>query len=120
MEIWNFLGGICSPSAGSRDHLCKWLDQFTAKVIADALLDLLSGQKPSRFNNRSLAMNPLWLNAVEPWALDWQPARDNAHPSLARASLLLDHLIVLTQPRFHLLAHMLGSVIPDQNQDVLA
>ena len=82
-------------SAASRDLLCKELGQFTAKVVTDPLSELLSGQKPSRFDNRSLAVDPLWLNSVEPGALDGQPARDDAYTTFASASLLQHRLIVL-------------------------
>jgi len=80
------------------DLLWKQLSLFTAKVVTHALLKLCRCQKPSRFDNRALAMNPLRFNAVEPGALGRQPARDDAHATFASASLLLHGLIMPTQP----------------------
>jgi hypothetical protein len=42
--------------------LRKKLSLFTAEVVTDALPDLLRSQEPSRFDNRTLAMDPLRLN----------------------------------------------------------
>lgn len=66
-------------SAASRDLLCKKLNLFTAKVVTNALPELLSSQKPSGLDNRSLAMGPLWLDPVEPGTLGGQPAWDGAY-----------------------------------------
>lgn len=57
------------PGAASRGLLCKKLGLLTAKVVTDPLPDLLSSQKPSRVDNRSLAVDPLRLNPVEPGTL---------------------------------------------------
>ena len=70
-------------SAGSRDLLCKRLKQFTAKVITNPLFHLLNGQEPSGLDNGSLAVDSLWLNAVEPGTLGRQPARDDAYTTFA-------------------------------------
>src|SRR5712692_9973887 len=65
--------------AALRDLLWKQLNLFTAKVIAHALSELLSGQKSSRFDNRSLAVDPLRFNTVEPGTFGGEPAWDDAH-----------------------------------------
>jgi hypothetical protein len=74
--------------AALRDLLWKQLNLFTAKVIAHALSELLSGQKASRFDNRSLAVDPLWLNPVEPGTFGRQPARDDADTRFVSTSLM--------------------------------
>jgi len=50
--------------------LCKRPNLFTAKVVTDPLSDLARRQETSRFDNRSLSMDPLWLNFVQPGTLD--------------------------------------------------
>ncbi|GAC1364327.1 MAG: hypothetical protein NVSMB44_23460 [Ktedonobacteraceae bacterium] len=49
-------------STSSRSLLCEQISLFTAKVVTNVLPEFLSSQKPSRFDIRSLAENPLWLN----------------------------------------------------------
>ena len=117
------LSQVCSLialSAASRDLLCKKLGLLTAKVVTDPLPDLLSSQKPSRFDNRSLAVDPFRLNPVEPGTLGRQPAQDDAYTTFAGASLLQHGLIVLAYPSSDLLTHMPGGVIPNQYEHVLA
>ncbi|EFH84467.1 Transcriptional regulator PadR [Ktedonobacter racemifer DSM 44963] len=63
----------------SRDLWRKRLSLFTAKIVTDPLPEFTRRQKPSRFDNRSLSVNPLWLNAVQPGAFYGQPARNDAH-----------------------------------------
>src|SRR5215469_13349538 len=99
-----------------RDLLWKQLSLFTAKVVTPALPKLCRCQKPSRFDNRALAMDPLRLNAVEPGALGRQPARDDAHATCASASLSPHRLMMRTQPGFDLLTHVPGSVIPNEHE----
>jgi len=70
-----------------RDFLCKQLSLFTAKVVTDPLPEFTGGQQPSRFDNRSLAMNPLWLHAVEPGTLGGEPARADTHACFSRLRL---------------------------------
>ena len=82
-------------SAGSRDFLCKKLGLLTAKVVTDPLPDLLSSQNPSRFDNRSLAVDPFRLNLAELGTLGRQPAWDDAYTTFAGASLLQHGRIVL-------------------------
>src|SRR5258708_12217325 len=85
-------------SAASRDLLCKELGQFTAKVVTDSLSELLSGQKPSRFDNFSLAVDPLWLNSLEPGTLDGQPPRHDAYTTFPSPTPLPPLLLVLPHP----------------------
>jgi hypothetical protein len=107
----------CASSASySIRQPWKRLNLFAAKVVTDALSEFLSGQKASRFNNRSLAMDPLWLYAVEPGTLSGQPARNDADTLFAVFHFVQLCLIVLTQPGSDVLAHMPGGVIPNQHQ----
>jgi len=99
--------------------LCKQLSLFTTKVVADPLSEFLSGQKPSRFDDRSFAMDPFRLDPVEPGALGGQKASDNAHACFASAGFLPHRLIVRSQPGSDLLTHVPGSVIPNQDKDLL-
>src|SRR5690349_22400460 len=104
----------------SRDLLRQEFGLLTAKGVAYTLPEFLRGQEPSRFNSRSLAMNPLWLDPIEPWTLERQPARDDAYPLFAGVSALQYGLIVLTQPGSYLLAHVPGRVIPNEHQRLFA
>ena len=118
-EIFLLLVYHIIPSPGSRDLLCKRLHQFTAKVIANPLFHLLSGQEPSGLDNGSA--DPLWLNAVEPGTLGRQPARDDAYTTFASVSLLQHRLIVLTQPGSDLLTHPVWDALsPHQHEHLLA
>jgi hypothetical protein len=91
--------------SSSRNFLRKKLNLFTAKVVTDALSDLARRQEPSGFDYRPLAVDPLWLNPVQPRTFGRQPTRDDAHARLPRLSLLQHCLIVLAQPDSHLLTH---------------
>ena len=85
--------------------MCKKVSWLTAEVVADSLSEFLS---LSRFDNGSLAVNPLRVEVVEPGAFGGQPTRDDVHATFARLNPLQHSLIVLAQPSFDLLTHMLG------------
>src|SRR5260370_41608993 len=65
------------------------------------------------------AINAFRLDPVGPGALGGQPAWDNAHACFASAGFLPQRLIVRSQPGSDLLTHVPGSVIPNQDKDVL-
>ncbi len=73
---------------------------------------LLSREQPIGFHNGLLRMDPLRLDRVEPRTFGGQKEGQNAHAF----ALLLDLLIVLTNPGAHHLAHMKGGVIPDEQK----
>lgn len=110
----------CCASASSRNRLCERLQEFTAKVIAHALLEFLSRKPPRRLDNGSFAMDPLWLNPVQPRAFGGKPAWDDTHACFPRLRLVEHCLIVLTQPGSDLLTYMPGGVIPNQHENAFA
>src|SRR5947199_3090980 len=109
-----------SASAGSRDLLCKMVDQLTPKVVTDGTLHFLCGEQTGWFHDGPLAMHPMWFNAVEPGTLDRQPARDDTHPRFARSLARQHAAVVLLKPTAHFLTHMPRGIIPDKNEHALA
>ena len=87
-----------------------------SEVSTDPFSQLLSRKQPIVLNHVALSMNSLWLNGIEPGALRGQKERQNAHSFSALSHLL----VVLTNPGAHLLAHMPGGIIPDQEPVALA
>src|SRR6266487_3783195 len=88
----------------------------TPKVGTNALSQLLGRQQMVGFDDSTLAVDPLWLDGIEPGAFRRQKERQNAYPF----SRLSDLLVVLTNPGAYLLTHMPGGVIPDQQPGRLA
>jgi hypothetical protein len=107
-------------SASSSNLLCKMVEQWTIKVLTDPTLHFVSGEQTSRFHDGSLAMHPMRVNAVEPRALDRQPAGNDAHPGFALPLSRQHTAIVLREPGTHYLPHVPGSIIPDEDQHLLA
>src|SRR5258706_15421281 len=81
-----------------------------AVVGTDPVGDILSAEQPVRGDDGALAMHPLGFDWVEPGTLDGQSAGQNTHA----LPLLLDGAVVRPNPGPHPLAHMPGSVVPDQ------
>lgn len=75
-----------------------------------ALSQLLSRKQPVGFNDGPLAMDPLRLDRVEPGTFRRQKARQNADT----LALSLHLGIVLAYPGAHDLAHMPGSIVPNE------
>src|SRR5213080_2289702 len=100
------------PNAYSRNLFDNGKQRFigAAKVSTNAFSQLLSREQSIGFHNSLLRMDPLRLDRVEPGTFGGQKERQNAHA----CALLLDLLIVLTNPGTHHLAHMKGGVIPDE------
>ncbi len=96
------------------------VDKWTAKVVTDATLYFVSGEQTGRFNDGPFAMHPMRLNAVEPRTLGRQPAWNDAHSRMARTLGCLHAAIVLLEPTAHLLTHVPGGIVPDENQHALA
>ena len=84
----------------------------TAKVIRYALSELICRQQSSGFDNRSLAVDPLRFNPVEPRTFGGEPTGNDAYTLCAVLRLVQYRLIVLTKPGSDVLAHMPGGVIP--------
>ena len=87
-----------------------------SEVSTDAFSQKLRRKQPIVLNHVALSVNPLWLDGIEPRALGGQKERQNAHPFV----LLLDLLVLLSDPGPHLLAVMPGGIIPDQEPASLA
>jgi len=85
------------PNVESRAHLCKKVSRLTAEVVTESLSEFLSGQEPSRFDNGSLAVDPLRLDVVKPKTFDEQPTRDDVHATFARLNPLQHYLMMLAQ-----------------------
>jgi len=86
------------------------------KVVADTLSQLASRKQAIVFDDIALAMDPLWLDGVEPGTLGGQKEGQDAH-AFAR---LLDQAVVFTNPGANHLAVMPGGIIPDQKPVALA
>src|SRR5215213_11564784 len=87
-----------------------------SKVGTDTLRHFLSSKQAGRLNDIAFAMNPVWLNAIEPGTLAGQVEGDDAH-SLA---LLPNLTIVCVEPGPHWLADVPGGIVPDQDQSRFA
>lgn len=85
-------------------------------MSTNAFSQLLSREQPIGLYNSLLCMDPLRLDRVEPGTFGRQKEGQNAHAF----ALLLDLLIVLTNPGSHHLAVMPGGIIPDQQPGRLA
>src|SRR5436305_6031084 len=87
----------------------------TSKMGTHALSQKLRRKQPVGFNYGSLAMDPLRLNGIEPGTFGRQKAGQDAD-TLA----LSFHLgIVLAYPSAHQLAHMPGSIVPNEQRGSL-
>src|SRR5438128_749034 len=82
--------------------------------ITYTLGKLVGGEQTVSFYHPALAVQPLWLNRVEPGAFGGQIARQ--YPHSVTPSLVLDLVVVLSHPFSNLFAHVPGSVIPHQHQ----
>src|SRR5215207_2340868 len=80
--------------------------------------ELISSQQPVGLHDLALAVYPLRLYGVQPRTLLGQKATHDPHPSFAAA--LLDFSVVSSEPAPHLPGDVPGSVIPDEEQNLLA
>ena len=88
----------------------------TLIVVTDAIGKLLGCQHPTRGDNGAFAMNPFWLDRIQPWTFDWQQPDDDADASGAP----FDRQGVLPQPRPDRPAAVPRRIVPDQEQRGLA
>src|SRR5215208_1040160 len=89
----------------------------TSEGRADPLGKLVGAQQTVGLYHLALAVNPLGLYGVEPWALFGQQAADDPHPS---CSALFDLPVMRGDPLSNLLGDVPGGVVPDQNPNLLA
>ena len=83
---------------------------------ANALGQLLGAEQPVDLHHPAFAVHPLGLYRVELRALSEQQTAYNPHPPTA----LLDLSVMRADSGTHLLAYVPGSVVPNQNQNLLA
>jgi hypothetical protein len=88
----------------------------TLIVVTDSIGKLLGCQHATRGNNGPFAMDPFWLNRIQPRAFDRQQPDDDADAGGAP----FDRQVVLAQPRPDLPADVPGCIVPDQEQRGLA
>ncbi len=81
-------------------------------MTTDTVSQFLHRDQAGRLNDVALAMNPMRLNRVEPWALAGQVAGEDADAS----ALLPDLSIVRLDPVTHFLSDVQGGVVPDYQQ----
>src|SRR6266487_1872912 len=86
------------------------------KVRTNSLGQLLGGKQAILLDHIAFGMNPLRLNRIEPGTFGRQKKGQNTHPF----ALLLDLLVVLSDPGLHQLAHVKGGIIPNQQPVGLA
>src|SRR5215813_6986681 len=86
------------------------------RVSADSCFQCPGRQQPFGCNNGSLAVDPLGLARVAPWAFTRQSAGDEADA----LPLLLDEAVVRPYPTAPLAAFLPRGVVPDQPQGLLA
>src|SRR5919107_868544 len=90
----------------------------TSEGRADPICQLVSAQRTVGFDHPTLAVNPLGLYGVEPWALFGQQAADDPHPGFATA--LFDLPVMSGHPLSNLFGDVPGGVVPDQHPNLLA
>src|SRR5688500_6865651 len=88
---------------------------WTAVGVADPMREFGGGEQAIGFDDAAFAVNPGGLDGVEPGALGWEEAGDDADA----ASLLLDLPVVVPDPVADLMAGVPGGVVPDQEQGLL-
>ena len=86
-----------------------FLDECWWSRVALPALNSFSEQTVGLYN-LALAMDPLGLYWVEPWALLRQKATDDPHPTAA----LLHFSVVFAQPSPHLPGDVPACVVPDE------
>jgi hypothetical protein len=84
-------------------------------IVADTANQLCGGQQAAGFDDRSLTVDPMRFEPIEPGAFDWQTAGEEAYPALP-----LHPLMVAPQPTAHLTTDGPGGIVPDHDQDLLA
>ena len=88
----------------------------TTEDPTDPIRKLISSQKTLRFDDLALAVYPLRLYSVEPWALLRQQAAHDPHSAFA----LLDFSVVLAEPAPDLPGDVPAGVVPDEEQNLLS
>src|SRR5215217_2818042 len=87
----------------------------TSEYPADPLGEFVSAKKPIGLYNPALAVNPLGLYGVKPRTLLRQKTAYDPHP----ASALFDTAVMSSEPAPELPGDVPGSVVPDEQQNLL-
>src|SRR5215207_11356407 len=90
----------------------------TTENPAYPLRQLVGSKQPIWLDDLALAVYPLGLYGVKPRTLLRKKATHDPHSGFAAA--LLDFSVVLSKPAPDLAAYVPGSVVPDQEHDLLA
>src|SRR5882762_8859810 len=86
------------------------------EVSTNAVCQFPSRQQALRIRDRALAVDPVRLDVVEPWALDREGTRDQADAAPA----VLHLTVVLPHPEPNFRAPVPRRIVPDQQQGRLA
>src|SRR5688572_29108577 len=88
----------------------------TTEDPAYPVRELVCSQQPVWLYHLSLAVDPLGLYGIEPRTLLGQKAAHYPHPLAA----FLNSTVVRSEPASDLLGDVPGSVVPDEDHDLLA
>src|SRR5215217_1148996 len=83
-------------SAASKDMLVEQFQGFASEVLMDPVHKLVGRQRPIRLDDGPLAVQPAWLDRVEPGALHGQAAHQDPGPAGA-----LHRAVMRPNPRLH-------------------
>ncbi len=81
----------------------------TAKCGTDAFSEFVSGKQSGWLDHAPFPMHPVRFNRVQPRAFNGQSATDASH-----ATVPLHPLVMVLNPRPHLMADMPRGVVPNQ------
>ena len=81
-----------------------------------AVGQFVGAEETTRFDDFALGVDPVWLDRVEPGASAWEIAGDDADAS----AVVLNLLVVVTEPAANLLAHVPARVVPGHQEGSLA
>src|SRR5215213_4613498 len=88
----------------------------TVENLANSVGKLVCSEKSVGFDHLALAVNPLRFDGVQPRALLGKQATDDPYPLTA----FFDSAVVGTEPTPHLFGDVPRSVVPDENENLLA
>src|SRR5205823_13692763 len=91
------------------------LNILAREIGADTPDEFCFAQEPIRFGDCPLGVDPLWLDSIQPRALDRQLADQDSH-----ATLTLGPPVMGANPRADFLADVPTGVVPHQQQCLLA
>jgi hypothetical protein len=90
----------------------------TTEDPTDPIGEFVGAKQSAGLDHFALAMYPFGLDGVQPRALLWQKAPHDPHSGFAPA--VFDVAVMLAEPASYLFGDVPGSVVPGQEQDLLA